>query len=80
MHRNTLPSSSACILPEGVNSPPHFKIRSKDASFGASENLDLQLHKLGNRYLLRVHKHGNSKQNVLKLPSSELEFLGLPLG
>ena len=36
MHLNTFPNSSACRLPEGVNSPPHLRISSNDASRGTS--------------------------------------------
>ena len=73
MHRKTLPNSSACCLPEGVNSPPHFKINSKEASLGESEYMTIQI-------LVLNRKHFFLLTLPVLLPSSELEFLGLPLG
>ena len=40
MHLKIRPSSSAWMRPAGVNSPPHFNIRTKEGSFGASVKED----------------------------------------
>ena len=41
MHRKTFPNSSAWDLPDGVSSPPHLRIRSREGSFVASEGQTL---------------------------------------
>ena len=48
MHRKILPSSSAWILPAGVNSPPHFKIKTNDGSAGLSTDNTIT------RYFIRL--------------------------
>lgn len=43
MQRNILPNSSACIRPAGVNSPPHFNMRTNDGSVGLSTKTNKKL-------------------------------------
>lgn len=40
IHRNILPNSSACTLPAGVSSPPHFRIRTSEGSIGISAQIN----------------------------------------
>lgn len=60
MHLNARPSCSACCLPAGVSSPPHFNIKSKVGGVAnAWSKPEINL------------KYVRVKQNVL--PSSELD-------
>lgn len=43
MQRNLRPSSSACIRPAGVSSPPHLRISTRDGSLGASVKARLEV-------------------------------------
>ena len=45
MQRKALPSSSACTLPAGVSSPPHFRISTSDGSRGPSETRHINIFK-----------------------------------
>ena len=41
MHRNALPSSSACFCPAGVSSPPHLRMRRRTVSEGGEGTMEV---------------------------------------
>ena len=67
MHRKMFPSSSAWMRPDGVSSPPHFRISKRDASRGVSA---VGITVLGFRLPLR--KCRQNKLQLTLLPSPAL--------
>lgn len=61
MHRKMRPNSSACTLPAGVSSPPHFRMRTSEGSRGESpeekpavNGLRAWLHDINNGFILQL--------------------------